>query len=96
MTRRLRESKFPIKVKDKDLYPFGKVHSLIRKCKSVIKPVYEEWWTLSSENRKRWVLEGINFPASMTKLVESAKKYGEMEQVEEQKVSGPQHAAVDV
>jgi hypothetical protein len=76
MTRRLRESKFPIKVKDKDLYSFGKVHSLIRKCKPVIKPVYEEWQTLSSENRKRWVLEGINFPASMTKLVESAKKYG--------------------
>jgi len=63
MTRRLRESKFPIKVKDKDLYSFGKVHSLIRKCKPVIKPVYEEWQTLSSENRKRWVLEGATCAA---------------------------------
>jgi hypothetical protein len=75
MTRQLRERKFPIEVKDKDLYSFGKVHSLIRKYKPMIKPVYEERLTLSSESRKRWVLEGINFPASMTKLIESAKKY---------------------
>ena len=74
MIRRLRQQEFP-KVKDKDLYSLGRVRSLLKKSKAVIKPVYDEWLTASSKERKQWVLDGLNFHASMTKLVDSAKKY---------------------
>ena len=75
MIRRLRQQEFPNKVKDKDLYSLSKVRSLLKKSKAVIKPVYDEWLTASSKERKQWVLDGLNFHASMTKLVDSAKKY---------------------